>query len=174
MPCRHVLPLVLALACASLFSATAQAAEHRLGIGVQFWRTVDDLKDQGFTDIKEDGFAGVLSYQYIPPSLLRFEIDLEIYDDGFGGSDETAVSPIGFVLVGNTIYVGIGVGLTFSSGFEDEVSDPFLAGRLGFQLSLLPGVRLDINANYRTDTFSELANADTDTITLGALVRFAL
>ena len=164
---------VAALALVALAPA-ASAAEHRLGIGAHFWKTVDDLVDDTFSDIEDDGLAYVLSYQYIPRGLLRLEIDLEYYDDGFGGSPEGAISPLAYVLIGRSLYGGVGVGVTFSDGLDDDVSDPYFAARLGYELHLLPGLSVDINANYRADAFNDLDQADTDAITLGALLRFNL
>jgi len=169
---------LVCLAVGLLTSVSAEAAEHRLGFGAHFWRTVDDLGDDildnPFDDIEDDGLAWVASYQYIPQSLFKFEIDLEYYDGGFAGSPDSAVTPIGYVLVGRKLYGALGVGLTFSSGLSDDVSDPFFAARVGYQLSLLPGIRLDINANYRAGAFNDLDEADTDAMTLGAILRFNL
>ena len=174
-PRRWILPLV---AAGLLLPAAAAAGEHRLGLGAHFWRTVDDvaddLLDDPFEDIEDDGLAWVLSYQYLPGTLLKFEIDLEYYDGGFAGSPDSAITPVGYVLVGGKLYGALGVGLTFSGGLEDDVSDPFFAARVGYQLGLLPGVRLDINANYRAGAFDDLDQGDTDAMTLGAIVRFNL
>lgn len=169
-----LLPAVLILALSLAHPATAVAGEHRLGLGAHFWRTVDDLPDDGFDDIEDDGLAWVVSYQYIPASLIKFELDLEYYDGGFAGSPDSSLTPIAFVMVGGTLYGALGVGLTYSSGFVDDVSDPFFAARVGYVLTVLPGVRVDINANYRAGAFNELDEADTDAITLGAILRFNL
>jgi hypothetical protein len=53
-------------------------------------------------------------------------------------------------------------------------SDPYFAAKAGFTLPLLPRLKLDINANYRFDDWSELEDASSDTVTLGALLRIAL
>lgn len=156
-----------------LHPAAAHAGEHRLGVGAHFWKTVDDLADDGFSDIEDEGYAWVFSYQYLPGGLLRFEVDVEYYDEGFGGSADAAFSPIGFVLIGgDTLYAGVGLGVTFSDGLEDDVSDPFYAARIGLDFALLPGLSVDVNANYRANAFSDLDEADTDAVTLGAVLRF--
>lgn len=165
---------VLGLALGGLFPATAAAGEHRLGLGAHFWRTVDDLSDDGIDDIEDDGLAWVVSYQYIPASLVKFELDLEYYDGGFAGSPDSSITPVGFVMVGGSLYGALGVGITYSGGLEDDVSDPFFAARVGYVLSVLPGVRVDINANYRAGAFNDLDEADTDAITVGAILRFNL
>ena len=171
--------LVLALLfAAGLGLAHPAAAESRLGLGVHFWRTVDrladDIGDDNVANIEDDGYGFVLSYQRIPRGIFRWELDLEIYADGYGGSDETAVSPIAFLLVGHGLYAGVGIGTTFSDGLSDNVSDPFYAARLGWELDLLPSLSLDINANYRAGAFNELDDFDSDAITLGAMIRFGI
>lgn len=175
-PKRLILLVLLAVLCTA---GTAEAAENRWGLGVHFWKTVDDLADDigddSFANIEDDGFAFVVSYQRVPRGLFRFEIDVEVFSEGFGGSEDTAISPIGFILFGGDgLYVGAGVGLTFSGDFIDNVSDPYFVGRIGWDLGLLPSLSLDINANYRSGAFSELDEFDTDAVTLGAILRFNL
>ncbi|MEM7583053.1 MAG: outer membrane beta-barrel protein [Acidobacteriota bacterium] len=158
--------------CTSL-APTAQAqSPHRWGVGTHFWKTVDDLADDGFDDIEDEGFAYVFSYQYDPGSLMKFEVDLEYYDGGFAGSPNSSLTPVGYVIIGGKIYGALGIGITYSSGLQDDFSDPFFAVRVGYVLTLLPKIRIDINANYRAGAFNDLDEADTDAITLGAIVRF--
>jgi hypothetical protein len=163
-----LLPILL------LVAAPASAADHRLGVGAHFWRTVDDYADDLFEDVEDDGFAWVLSYRYDPAGLINFQIDLEYFDGGFGVDSDEALSPIGYVLFGNKLYGGIGVGVVTTEGLGVDVSDPFFAARIGYEIGLLPGVRLDLNANYRADAFEDLDGASTDAVTLGAVVRFKL
>lgn len=163
--------LVIVIACA--VSAPAMAGEHLLGGGIHYWRTIDDLAADDF-DIEEDGQAYVLSYQYRPAGLFSFEIDAEYFEKGFGGSTDAAFSPQAYIVFGHGWYAALGGGVIYSSSFEDEVSDPFYAAKIGWDLVLVPRVHIDVNANYRFDTFSELDQASTDTITLGALLRFRL
>ncbi|HSF40973.1 MAG TPA: hypothetical protein VLT87_14350 [Thermoanaerobaculia bacterium] len=163
------------LAVAALFYvAPAGAAEHRLGGGVHYWQTVDDLADEGFDSIDDEGRSLVLSYQYVPAGLVKLQIDAEYFDEGFGGSTQEAISPQLYLLVGGRLYAGVGVGMTYSEDFEDSWSDPFYAARVGLDLVLLPRTHLDLNANYRSNAFSQLDEADTDTVTLGAVLRFRL
>ncbi len=165
------------LVAGAAFAPSASAADHFLGGGLEFWRTADGLPSSGtFDDIEDDGSSWVLSYQYRPAGLFRFELDLEYFADGFGGSTETAVAPQAFVLVGKGLYGGIGAGLTFSDGLEDEVSDPFFMGRLGFEFSLLGSLKVDLHATYRFDDWDGLEgiDVDTDTYTFGAYLRFKI
>lgn len=164
--------LLLAFALATSLAAPAQAVEHRIGGGVHYWRTLDEIGDD-FGDIDEDGLSALVSYQLAPSGLLKFQVDAEYFEKGFGGAEDDAISPQVYVLLGGTVYAGVGAGIIYSDNFDDGESDPFYAARLGLDMTLLPRLHLDINANYRTTDWDELEEADTDTITLGAVVRFA-
>lgn len=156
-------------------ASPATAAEHRLGLGAHFWKTVDEIADDGgFSDIEEDGYALVASYRYEPGGFLFFQVDVDYYQDGFGGSSDSAISPRVLVGAGGNFYVAVGIGTTFADGFENSMSDPFYVGRVGFELDLLPGVSLDLNANYEADAFAEVDNFETDATTFGAVLRFSL
>jgi len=147
---------------------TAVAAEHSLGAGIHYWRTVDELGDASFD---RSGAAGMLSYQYIPAGLLKLEADLEYFPKGFGGADDTAWSPQVYLILGSRLYAGIGAGVIYSSSFDGEFSDLFYAARVGTEFAVLPRVHLDLNANYRFNDWNQLDQADTDTVTLGAVLR---
>ena len=105
---------------------------------------------------------------------MAFELDLEYFDKGFGGATKEAYSPQAYVVVGRNWFVGVGVGTTYSDDFEDEITDPYYAAKAGFSLGLLPHLAVDLAANYRFDAWSELSDADTDTVFLGAMLRFNL
>jgi len=162
------------LALAILAPLPALAGENTLGAGIHYWRTVDELRDDGVGDIDSKGTSGVLSYQHFPGGPLGWEIDLEYFDKGFSGSTDEAYAPQVYLVLGHHFYAAVGVGVTYSSGLEKSPSDPFYAGRLGMSVLLLPSLSLDINANYRANTFKGLGNAETDTVTLGALLRVTL
>jgi hypothetical protein len=177
---RHVLrTAALGLAVATFAAVPAAAGEHRIGLGYHYFETLDDLELDTIDDIDDSGSSLVASYQYLPGGLLRFEVDLEYWEDGFGGtSGEAAYAPQVYVLLGRGFYGGVGVGITHSDGFtneetgyDDEWSDPWFAARAGVDLLLLPKVHLDINANYRADAFNALDEAESDAITLGASIR---
>ena len=170
--------LLVAFALALTVTAgPAQAGEHRLGFGFHYWKTLDQLKDQGVSnasDIDESGLSELFSYQYIPRGMLKIEVDIEHFKDGFGGATEAAYSPQVFLLVGRGIYAGVGVGATYSKTFDSSWSDPYYAAKAGIEWPLLPRMDLDLNANYRFDAWSELENVDTGTLTFGAVLRIAL
>lgn len=163
--------LLLTLALLPAMSASAFAADHRIGLGVHHWQTVDDLADEGFEGLDDSGTSGIVSYQFMPEGIFSFELDLEYFADGFGGSTETAYSPQAYLLIGHGLYAGVGVGNVISDG---ETSDPFYAAKVGFDFAIIPRVSVDVNANYRFDDWQLIDEADTDTITFGALLRLRI
>ena len=103
---RHALALLLFAAACALVATPAHAGENTLGAGVHYWRTVDDIRDQGF------GTLGV-------------EVDLEYFDKGFGGSTTDAYSPQIYLVFGHHFYAAVGAGTIISSGLDKCPSDPF-------------------------------------------------
>jgi hypothetical protein len=167
---RSIARAAAVLALAVSMPAAAAAAEQRIGFGYHYWQTVDEIDVAHLDQVDDAGYSIVFSYQYLV-GLIRFEGDLEYFDDGFGGSTESAYAPQAYVLVGRFFYAGVGVGVTHSTGFADgDWSDPWFAGRVGLDVLLLPHIHLDVNANYRANAFSELAE-DTGAFTLGASLR---
>jgi len=165
--------VLIAGAAALASSAPAQAGGHRFGFGYHRFDAAADLGD--LDSIDDSGSSTVYSYQYVPGGLLRWEVDLEYFPDGYGGSTEKAWAPQVYVLAGRVFYAGVGVGITQSDGGfpnGDDYSDPWYAARVGIEILLLPKIRLDINANYRANSFSALDEADSDSTTLGASLRF--
>lgn len=142
-------------------------APHRFGVGANYWRTLDDID---FGDIDRDGFGYFLSYQY-KPTLFGLGVDLEMLPDRFGSD---AYAPQGYVLFGDVIYAGAGVGIVYTDdGFAD---DPFYSLRAGLDIPILPQFRLDIYGQYRFESRHDLrdedSRIDTDTVFLGAAGRF--
>lgn len=163
--------LLLTLALLPALSASAFAADHRIGVGVHHWQTVDDLADEGFEGLDDSGTSGIVSYQYMPEGVFSFELDLEYFADGFGGSTESAYSPQAYLLIGHGLYAGAGLGNVISDG---ESSDLFYAAKVGFDFSIIPRVSVDVNANYRFEDWSLIDDVDTDTVTFGALLRLGI
>lgn len=165
---------VIAISCGlilSLFSITWADGTHRFGGGVRYWTALDDID---VDDVDEDGLSLLLSYQYRMASFFTIEGDLEFLGEGYAGASETVFSPQAYFLVGLGLYGGVGIGINYSDG--DLADKPFYALRIGFDIELLPSIFLDIHANYRFEQwdFDRIkGDIDTDTITLGAIVRFA-
>jgi hypothetical protein len=152
---------------------TACAAEYRIGGGVHYWITLDDID---LNEVDESGVAWMVSLQGKMAPLFKLELDLEIFPEGFAGSSETVLAPQVYALLGSQIYAGAGAGLYYTEGEVGE--DPFFVLRAGLDLEILPGIHLDINGNYHFTDFSkveeEVGNIDFDTVTLGALIRIGM
>ncbi len=145
------------------------SAGSRLGVGVNYWVSLDELD----SDVDDDGFSYLLTYKYHSEGLLGFQLDFEMLPDRFG---EDAYAPAGYVILGKGLYVAAGVGIVNTDG--DWANDPFFAFRAGLDFALTSKVFLDIGASYRFDSELDLGDAvdaiDTDTVFLGAAVRLAL
>lgn len=159
-----------------MFGASAYAVDLQLGVGAHYWRTLDDIKDGGQFD--DDGVAYMATVQLGWNDFVKFEGDLEVFPDGFAGTEDSAYAPQAYLIVGSTIYAGLGVGTVYSSDFEDDVTDPFYVLRAGLNLELLPNIFLDVNANYHFLEWEEIEGVeddiDSDTVILGAAVRVAI
>ncbi|HMP90546.1 MAG TPA: hypothetical protein PJ991_10105 [Kiritimatiellia bacterium] len=145
-------------------------ADVRLGLGVNYWKTLDDIKAD---DFDEDGLSWIISAQFGLTEWSKLELAVERFDKGFGGATKEVYAPQAFIIIGKGIYAGAGVGGYYSDG--DWSSDPFFALRAGINFEILPSLFLDINANYRFESWDDLSdegkNIDSDTVTLGAAVR---
>lgn len=161
--------IIISLLILGVFTCQSQAGEHRLGGGVNYWVALEDID---FEEVDDNGFSYLLSYQYLP-GMFTFQFDFELLPDRFG---ETAYSPQAFMLLGRSIYGGVGIGAEYRDG--DFGDGPFFALRGGLNLELLPGIFWDIYTTYRFNDSAELDNAetdiDTDTLFLGTVVRIAL
>jgi hypothetical protein len=167
------LVVMLAVIGAMVAVVTDRAAaeiHHRIGLGAHYWVALDDIN---VTDVDEDGLSYYLTYQLCPAGMLKFEFDVEMMPDGYGGSDDDVYAPQAYAILGGGIYAGIGVGTYYTDG--DFSSDPFFALKAGLDLHILPFVHLDINANYRFEDWDDISDVpediSSDTITLGAALR---
>lgn len=172
----HKVPWFAAVAFAVVQLAAAPnapAAEQRLGIGANYWKTVNDLGPEDVKHIDKDGLSWLASYQYAPAGIFTFEADLE-YLPNLGDGDKPVLAPQVFVLVGGGLYAGAGAGYFYYDGTWGD--KPFFVLRAGFDIQVLPFLYLDINANYRFKDWDTLHGSDlnTSTITLGAAARFSL
>lgn len=168
---RILLLLSLVLGAASAYSqatVTQNKGSHRIGVGANYWVALSDID---VDDVDDSGFSYLVSYQYWK-NMLGFELDVEFLPDHFG---ESAWAPEAYILFGQGIYVAAGIGWINEDGdFQDK---PFYALRLGFDFQLLGNFYLDIAGNYRFNDTSDLKDSDTkvdtDTIFLGAAIRYA-
>ena len=143
---------------------------HRIGGGINYWVAIEDIDED---NVDEDGIAFILSYQYRMSEFFKLEGNLEFLGEGYAGSDDFVLSPQLYFLIGKGLYGGVGIGINYSDG--DFADQPYFALRAGVDFEILPSIFLDINANYRFEKwdFDEIQeDIDTDTVTLGAIVRF--
>jgi hypothetical protein len=162
---------LLTLAVMLLATPGARAVEHRLGVGGNYWTTLDDIELKNGS-VDDNGYSVFGTYQYWA-GLFALEVNLEFLPDRFG---DDALAPQAFVLVGSGIYAGVGTGIVYTD--SEFAESPFLALKAGLNLEILPGIYADIHANYhfndRKDLDNEETDIDTDTVFLGAAIRFTL
>lgn len=142
---------------------------HRIGLGVNYWKTLEDLGE----DFDEDGFSYLLSYQYAPAWFVKVGTNLEVFPE-LANSTGTILAPELFVTFGGLFYGGVGVGIYYNDATWSDA--PFYMFRAGFDIPVLPRLFIDLNANYRFNDWKTLewSDLDTDTIRLGVAVRFVL
>ena len=151
-------------------SARAEDGPNRIGAGVNYWTSLHNIDVH---NVDSHGFGYVLSYQY-KPGLVGIGIDAEMLPDRFG---QDSYAPQAYLLLGGVIYAGAGIGIVYAD--DQFANDPFFSFRAGLDLEVLPSIHLDIYGQYRFESTQDLKNdsgknIDTDTIFLGAAVRFAL
>jgi hypothetical protein len=147
-------------------AARAEDSKFRLGLGANYWIAVEDID---ISEVDENGLSGLVTFQYVPNSFVKVQLDVELRPEGFLGSSETVWLPQTYVLLGNFIYAGAGIGMYYTDGsFQD---DPFFAFRAGIDFPLGP-IHLDVNANYRFEGKLNGSDIGTDTVFLGAAVRY--
>jgi hypothetical protein len=126
-------------------------------------------------NIDANGFSFMGTYQLGFLKIFKVEADLEVMPDGFaafGRSDQAVYAPQIYGLVNLLIvYGGVGTGIYYSDG--DWADAPFYVLRAGVDLPIWR-LHLDLNANYRFDSWNSLDGKDIngDTVVLGAAARF--
>ncbi|MEX2606270.1 MAG: hypothetical protein WD708_02910 [Kiritimatiellia bacterium] len=142
---------------------------HSLGLGAHYWRVVDDLG----SDFDDSGVSYLAAYRY-SGGLVSIQPEVEVFPKEFGGGTAEFYSPQILAILGDWIYAGVGVGILYSDG--DFAEDPFFMFRAGFNIIGIGPITLDINANYIFTDWGDLSSSDidSDTITLGAMVRVKL
>ncbi len=162
--------LWMVMMAAWLVSTTGAMADVRLGLGVNYWQTIDDIN---LDDFDEDGLSWIASVQFGLNDWTRLELGVERFEKGFGGSPKDVYAPQAYFILGSGFYAAAGIGGFYTDG--EWGSDPFYAFRVGVDFELLPNVHVDIYGNYRFTKWSDLRDddreIDTDTVILGAAVR---
>jgi opacity protein-like surface antigen len=172
---KKLLFAIVACGLACVVSASAaRAATHRIGAGANYWKTLNNIDSNDLKgNIDESGLSWLASYQYVPEGIFKLEVDLEYYPS-LGEERKAFWSPEAFVLVGGTVYAGVGIGDYFDGSIFSN--KPFFMLRAGVDFAILPFLTLDINANYRFNNWDTLQadDVDTNTIRLGAALRFGM
>jgi hypothetical protein len=159
--------LALLLICGT-HTAFAQMATHRLGAGVNYWVTLEDIE---IDDVDSDGLSYLATYQF-RPGLLGVQVDFEWLPDRFG---DKAYAPAAYLVFGRGFYAALGAGIVRQDG--EWADDPFVALKAGVDLALLQNLYIDLGVSYRFDSSIKVSDAlddiDTDTIYVGGAVRLA-
>ena len=171
---RHLAwPLFVLVALSILaLPGKATAGEHHLGLGINFWKSVDSIAKDGFPDVEDSGVSWILSYLYDMEGPFKVELDLEYFREGFGGATEPAFAPQALVLFGGDLYGGVGIGITLSESFDNNYSSPYFLAKVGFDWTVLPRISIDTNLNWRADAFNELDNFSSSAVTLAVIARY--
>lgn len=168
---RLLLPLIgLLFVVTTAAHAANSGAILQLGVGASYWRSIEDTAD---TDFDTDGLGWLLSARLFPESMVHLGLEVEQSPDDYAGLAEKMYAPAAYLIVGQTLYAGLGAGMYYYDG--EFADDYFYALRVGLMFELIPSLYLDINGTYRFESFGDLdedeTNIDTDTVTLGAAVR---
>ena len=162
-----------ALLAFALTVPTLQAAAEsnfQIGVGANYWIALEDAVDESFD---EDGLGWMISARYMATPYFGFGLELERSPDNYVALEEPMYCPAGYLILGKGLYAGLGVGTYFYDG--DFIEDVFYGLRIGLVADVLPGVVVDINLNYRVDSWSGIKHVDdevdTDNVILGGAVR---
>ena len=166
---RSLCLLVVSFVLVGALVAPVQAA-GRFGGGVHYLKTLGDIKDTDEFD--EDALGFLASYQ-LDLLMLKVEGDVEWILD-YGGTGNALIQPQAFALLGDFLYGGVGIGISYFDG--EWWTDPFYSLRAGVDFTL-SGLGLDAYALYRFhegEVFEDFGEQDLDSITFGAQIRFQL
>jgi hypothetical protein len=162
-----ILSVALVMCAAALF-ATPASAGNSFGLGLHYLKTVGELADVEEFDDNDFGLIGALEFDR---RTFRIDAQVEVLPD-FAGTDKTMWQPQGYLLLGNFIYGGAGIGIGYLTDFGWQ--DPFYDLRAGVNFAL-GGIGLDVYATYRFQTAKDFEGLNTDdmnAITLAAVARF--
>lgn len=167
---RFLLPGLLALVLAVPPLQAADGSNFQIGVGANYWVALDDAVDKSFD---EDGLGWMISARYMATPYFGFGLELERSPDNYVALEEPMYCPAAYLILGKGLYAGLGAGTYIYDG--DFIEDIFYGLRVGLAVELLPAVVVDINLNYRVDSWGEMKdvkdNVDTDNVILGGAVR---
>lgn len=162
--------ITLTLFLLSPFALQAEDGQHSLGFGVNYWQVIDDID---IDDIEDNGFSYLAAYRY-DGGLLSLQAEVEVFPEDYAGAPKDVYSPQALVVLGESLFVAAGAGINYSDG--EFADDPYYLLRAGLSLIGLGPFQIDFHATYLfTDAGAfDVDDIDTDTITLGAMIRFEL
>lgn len=148
--------------------------ETSIGGGVHYNIYIDDIESD---DVDEEAFSYVIALRHNFSPLLGLEIAGELQPEDMTGREEDTIIPQAYLFVGKVVYAGAGIGIGYYDG--DFADDPNYYLRAGLDLEFIPDLFLDISARYVVQDIDEVGDeieesVDTDTITLGANLRFKI
>ena len=166
---RATFVAALAALCMAAPAAFASGGVE-IGVGANYWYS---LKDAVHEDFDEDGLGWMISTRWMWTDYVGIGLELERSPDNFVELEKEMYAPSAHLIVGKGLYLGLGVGCYYYDG--DFYEDTWYNLRAGVKVEVIPHIFLDINANYRADSFSELKGAkgdiDGETVTAGAAIR---
>jgi len=164
------LAALLALTLAAPCLMAADGSNFQIGVGANYWIALEDAVDESFD---EDGLGWMISARYMATPYFGFGLELERSPDNYVALEEPMYCPAAYLILGKGLYAGLGAGTYVYDG--DFIEDVFYGLRIGLVADVLPGVVVDINLNYRVDSWSGIKHVDdevdTDNVILGGAVR---
>jgi hypothetical protein len=168
---RHLYLPLIALTLSSLpFSHVRSETGYSLGLGANYWQVIDNIE---VDNVEENGFSWLIAYRY-DGGLLNVQAEVEIFPEEYAGATKDVYSPQALVSIGERLFAGVGVGIQYSN--SEWAEKPYYFLRAGFSILHIGPAHLDLHANYIFSDFSALdqSDIDTDTATLGAMIRLDL
>ncbi|MCD4655065.1 porin family protein [bacterium] len=176
--------IIISIACISC--GAAFAGDHTFGVGFHYFYTLDEISDE-MKDVMgdafhKDGLAINFSYRYKFNPHFGIQAEVQTYPDGYFDAEST-ISPRVIFLLGQSFYVGAGVGwnhIDWEDATEDfhdsdDWTDEFYMLRVGVEFPILTEhLFLDINVNYEFNKWNEVEEFDSDILTFGAGIKFTL
>ena len=159
--------VVAALMVTCLWAAPAEAG---IGLGVHYLRNLGDISEDDDIDLSQDSFSLLASFKN-KAGMLNLDGQVEYIFDYIGTGNEMW-QPSLWLLLGQMIYGGAGIGIGYTDG--DWQKNPFYALRAGVEFPL-GGLALDGYGTYRLQSnqeLSDLTGEDLDSVTFALLLRF--
>jgi opacity protein-like surface antigen len=166
--------------------AVTYAVEHSLGIGVHYFYTLQDIKndfnEEFGGDFHRDGIACNVSYRFKPNPHFGLLLELQDYPNGYYAA-KSAYSPRVLVLLGKSLYIGAGAAWNHldwendvdPSLTQDNWSNTYYLLRAGFDWPfIVEDLKIELSTTYEFNNWSEIKDIDTDLLTFGAGLRVIL